>query len=62
MRTLSAAETRPEPFSASNERAAVSTSPAPEAAAIRMRSIRKVSLALRAPTASASRTLASASL
>ena len=40
----------------------VSTSPAPDAAAMRMRSIMKLSFAFLAPAASASRTFASASL
>src|SRR6185295_17318207 len=60
MRSRSAPLTCPE--IASNDLAAVSTSPAPLAAARRMRSISCASPALLPPTASASRTLASASL
>ncbi len=62
MRSRSAAGRRSEPLSASNARTAASTSPAPDAAAMRMRSRTKFSCALRPGTASASCTFASASL
>jgi len=45
----------------SNERVAVATSPAPEAAIARIRSIARFSLGVRSGTASASRIRASAS-
>ena len=51
MRILSAPDTLPDALITSNARAAVSTSPAPDAAAIRMRSTIRLSLAVLPPTA-----------